>query len=394
MIKKYIKRFVNLMRYDKNILTWNNIHGPMQFNHFMERDQIKHEFIDSDPKLIALYLPQFHPFEENNEIWERNFTEWTNVSKALPQFVGHNQPRLPYECGFYDLRIVDNIRWQAELAKQYGIYGWCIMYYFFGGKVIMDTPLKLILENPDIDINFCIEWANEPWTRKWDGQENDVTIPQTNDKLDDLIRNILEIAKDPRYIKVGGAPLIVIYRKDIIDNVESVIKLWRDIAQTEYDTDIHLILCETFDNREDPRPYGFDAAMQYPPHPTCDDFAKYISKIEFSLLNPSFTGIVHSYENIVRKELYDVDVDYPLYRTSTLDWDNTARRNDQGTVFYGCTPELYHQWTSYNIQHARDNSLPFTFINAWNEWAEGAYLEPDRRSGYRYLYETREALNE
>lgn len=360
---------------------------------FVERDNRCHVFNEDMPKLIALYLPQFHPIPENDDIWERNFTEWTNVTKALPQFIDHYQPRLPYECGFYDLRLVDNIKWQAELSKQYGIYGWCIMYYFFAGKVMMDTPLKLILENPDIDINFCLEWANESWSRRWDGRENDITVQQTNDSLDILIRNILDIAQDPRYIRIDNKPVIVVYRRDIIDDIESVICSWREIAKTEYNEELYLIICETFDNHGNPEMISFDASLQYPPHPTSGMWYKVGNK-RVNKINPNFEGHVHKYDAIVENKLYDVTTNYTLYKMAMLDWDNTARRDNKGTVYHGCNPDLYNAWLTDIVKDATSNNLPLVFINAWNEWAEGTYLEPDRANGYRYLYETRKVIED
>ena len=369
----------------------NVVYNNMKSEYFLERDDIKYTFKDTDVKAIAMYLPQFHPIPENDSIWERNFTEWTNVTKAKPNFVGQSQPRLPYECGFYDLRIVDNIRWQAELSKQYGIYGWCIMYYFFDGTPVMDTPLNLILDNPDIDIQFCLEWANESWTRRWTGREDDITLLQDNSHMDTLIRNILEIAKDPRYIKINNVPVLMIYRKDILPNMNDLISLWRKIAKEEFNTDIYLVLCETFDIREDPLPCN--AALQYPPHPLCSGWFDEI-RTHKQVTNPNFTGGLFSYEDIVNKKLYIDNPTYTQYKMLILDWDNTARKGNEGVVFHGCTPSLYTSWLSDNIRYSHDHNLPFTFINAWNEWAEGTYLEPDRVNGYRYLFETRETLTQ
>lgn len=344
-------------------------------------------------KLIAFYLPQFHPIPENDQWWGKGFTEWTNVSKAVPQFVGHYQPRLPGELGFYDLRLPQVMYRQIELAKHYGIHGFCFHYYWFSGKRLLELPLNAFLDNKKMEFPFCICWANENWTRRWDGQENDVLIGQRHCAEGDIdfLHDITPILNDPRYIRVDGKPLVVVYRPSLLPNSIETTKRWREEARKSGVGELFLVMVQ-FDEL-DPIKFGFDAAVEFPPHKIAQDLHCINDTLEIA--NPGYSGYVVDYRELLKISALVERTEYPLIRGVFPGWDNEARKLGQGYSFHNSSPELYKTWLSQSLAYAKKYPVEgesMVFINAWNEWAEGAYLEPDRKFGYAYLDATRDAL--
>jgi glycosyltransferase involved in cell wall biosynthesis len=346
-------------------------------------------------KTIAFYLPQFHPIPENDAWWGKGFTEWTNVSKAQPNFEGHYQPHLPDELGYYDLRVPEIQKRQVELAKKYGIYGFCFYYYWFAGKRLLERPLNQYRANSELDLPFCLCWANENWTRRWDGAEQEVLIGQTHNEQEYLhfIEDISPYFKDPRYIRIDGKPVLLVYRINLLPNPQTAARIWRDECKRLGIGDIYLIAVQSF-GITDPRPYGFDAAVEFPPSYLG---AADVDPGSLKLTNPNFKGKIldyHSAANIMIQRRAD---GYPLFKTVMLAWDNTARRQNDSHIFINATPSAYQSWLENVVTYTRNN-LPrdqrFVFINAWNEWAEGTHLEPDRRYGYAYLQATADAIQD
>jgi lipopolysaccharide biosynthesis protein len=349
-----------------------------------------------DPKvrLIAYYLPQFHPIPENDHWWGKGFTEWTNVTKALPQFVGHYQPHLPGELGFYDLRVPDILRRQTELARKYGIHGFCFHYYWFGGKTLLDAPVKLLLEHTEIDISFCICWANENWTRRWDGDEHDVLLGQAHSPEDDLafVRALEPILRDPRYIRIDGRPLLVVYRPGLFPDALATARRWRHYLAGAGFGNPYLVMAQSFGD-EDPRPYGFDAAVEFPPHKLGADAQPVNASVE--IFDTAYNGTVYAYEHLMKRAAAALPTPYELFPCVCPGWDNEARKPGKGSTFAFSTPLKYGAWLEQACRLAASKPNPserLVFINAWNEWAEGAHLEPDRHFGYAYLHETARAL--
>ncbi len=350
-----------------------------------------------DPKLLAYYLPQFHPTEENDAWWGKGVTEWNNVSRAVPQYVGHYQPRLPGELGYYDLRLEENIARQIELAKMYGLYGFSFYFYWFDGKRLLDKPLDMFLRNKSLDFPFCLCWANESWTRRFDGSCGEVLMKQseTVESYVAFIESVLPYMRDQRYIRVAGRPVLTVYRPSFIPDCANTLLAWRRQCKASGIGDIYIIGVKEHTWEADLLKLGFDAQSEFHPGTLfkhCEDIS---STIDFA--RPDFGGMVLDYRDIVQNKKYFNHDHAKLYRAVMPMWDNTARRDNKGMIFEGSSPELYKSWLKDICREARkrpDLDDTFVFINAWNEWGEGAYLEPDRKYGYAYLEATRRAIEE
>jgi lipopolysaccharide biosynthesis protein len=355
-------------------------------------------------RLIAMYLPQYHPIAENDAWWGKGFTEWTNVTKARPLFRGHYQPHLPADLGFYDLRLAEVRQAQAELAYEYGIHGFCYYHYWFQGRRLLERPFQEVLDSGQPEFPFCLCWANENWTRNWDGGNRELLVEQAYSREDDLrhIQWLLDAFADPRYIRVDGRPLLLVYRARHLPDIRRTVDLWQDAAQRRGLKGIYLCRVESFLNeRDDPRLLGFDAAVEFQPdwmqlirrRPEHGRIARWLHRLGWNrgTAEPPW---VYDYATFVRHMLAKPAVAYRQFPCLTPSWDNSPRRNARAVVLHHATPELYGQWLMEILRRppAGPDDENLVFINAWNEWAEGNHLEPDQRFGRGYLEATRSAL--
>jgi glycosyltransferase involved in cell wall biosynthesis len=347
-------------------------------------------------KVVAFYLPQYHTIPENDRWWGKGFTEWRNVMRGVPRFSGHYQPRIPRDLGFYDLESSDIMRRQIELARDAGLYGFAFYYYWFNGKRLLERPVERFLRDATLDFPFCLVWANENWTRRWDGEESEVLLRQEYRSDHDvaLVEEFQRHFVDPRYIRIGGRPLLIIYRLDIVPQARKTIARWRKLWKTRHGEKPLIFLAQTF-QAEDPREFGMDGAVEFPPHKLTQDRATINSHLQ--ILDPAFSAKVYDYDSIVSQALAEPYPPYPLVKTVVPSWDNDARRQGTGLVLQGSTPEKYERWLAGSLKIAAMHPVygePLVFVNAWNEWAEAAYLEPDVHYGSAYLNATARAITD
>jgi len=359
-------------------------------------------------KIISFYLPQFHPIKENNKWWGNGFTEWTNVAQARPRFKDHFQPQIPADLGFYDLRLEETRIQQAVLAKEYGISGFCYYHYWFNGKMLLDRPFNEVLKSGKPDFPFCLCWANENWTRAWDGLDRQVLIKQdyTQEDAEAHIDWFINVFKDPRYIKINNRPILLIYRPDHIPEPEKMIKMWRDRALKAglkglylcgvkngfITTDDETLLKQGYDavvdfqpNRNDfPRPSGLRQWTYRMARKFLPEACYQALKLRVSACNCiSYRTMI---ERLIAKKWPHT---YRKFPTIFPSWDNSARRKSP-TIIQNKNPSVYGQWLKDSM--LKVSTYPeeeqIVFINAWNEWAEGCHLEPDMRFKKAFLKET------
>lgn len=345
-------------------------------------------------RVIAFHLPQFHSFPENNEWWGEGFTEWTNVKPARPQFAGHYQPHVPHpDVGYYDLSESGVFRRQIDMARSHGISGFCFYYYWFDGKRLMESAIEGYLADRSLDFPFCLCWANENWTRRWDGLDSEVLVAQNHSPQDDLecIADLARYIKDERYIRVAGRPLVLVYRPSLLPDASATAARWREWCRNNGIGEIYLAYTQSFE-REDPSIYGFDAAIEFPPNNTGP-----LDLTQSIVSNSSdFSGRVYDWRSLAHRSVkYDIP-DYNLFRATCPGWDNTARRKNSGSILINNSPDEFEDWMKRAVREAivkeGDPSARLIFVNAWNEWAEGAHLEPDLQDGYAYLNAVRHAI--
>jgi lipopolysaccharide biosynthesis protein len=345
---------------------------------------------------IAFYLPQYHPIPENDAWWGVGFTEWTKTVTPRPRFRGHYQPHIPADLGFYDLRLPESRAAQAGLAGQYRVDGFCYYHYWFNGKRLLERPFEEVLRLGEPDFPFMLCWANENWSRTWDGAEHEVLIAQRYSPEDDRrhIQSLLPAFKDPRYITIEGRPVFLVYRASALPDPIATTGIWRTEVQRAGLPDPYLCRVEQHGaDRGDPRLFGFDAGVEFMP-----DVTHLGPRVQPSrpgravrrILRPRSGfrwNLVHEYDDIVTLALAHPKTPYVRFRCVMPSWDNSARREQWAWIYRGSTPETYGEWLKETLDRftlpSAEEDLVFT--NAWNEWGEGNHLEPDLRWGRAYL---------
>lgn len=363
---------------------------------FLLADELSCRRRATQVRAIAFYLPQFHPTAENDQWWGKGFTEWHNVGGASPLFQGHLQPRRPTTLGYYDLRLPEAVNAQFDMARRYGIDGFCYYYYWFEGRRILERPLQDLVAGRTGPFPFCICWANEDWTRSWDGSTGDVLLAQNHSPESDFafIQDLEPLLRHPSYIRVDGKPMVLIYRADKLATPKATVRRWRDWCREQGIGEMYLCAVQSF-GFHDPRPLGFDAAVEFPPHCAWDrypdpPYLRTLSELPDKV--PGFSGIVYDYQAFAKAAMARQREPFTLHRTAMVAWDNTARRGKSAAVYQGFSVATFQDWVLANARRAAVEQIDgVSFINAWNEWAEGSVMEPDVHFGHQILESTREA---
>ena len=345
----------------------------------------------SPVRKVAFYLPQFHPIPENDAWWGRGFTEWTNVTRAKPLFEGHVQPQRPGELGYYDLRVVETQRRQVELAHSYGIDAFCFHFYWFAGKRLLERPIRQYLDDPTLDLPFCLCWANESWSRRWDGRADDILIEQQHSDADDLafIEYVTQYFDDPRYVRVNGRPLLVVYRPGVLPDARATVARWRDRYRSMRGEELLVAHTTAFDD-DSPETYGCDAAIEFPPVRLGASNPRVPPRLGEDAIASLTDERPHVFDGrffVEESRRYSVP-DHLLFRGVCPGWDNTARAGKDAYILWGTSPVGFQTWVRNALVETEERlsgDERLVFVNAWNEWAEGCHLEPDERHGYAHL---------
>jgi hypothetical protein len=334
------------------------------------------------PTTIAFYLPQFHPVPENDAWWGNGFTEWANVVRARPRFEGHYQPHIPATLGFYDLRVPEVREAQAALARAHGIDAFCYYHYWFSGRRPFRRVVDEVVASGRPDFPFCFCWANENWTRVWDAAENEVLLRQEYSEADDLehISYLMDVLRDRRYLHLQGRPLLLVYRVQSMPNPRRTFELWRQRCVDAGLAEPLIVKFDTHGDFSDPALFGCDAAAQFLPHGVSERVPR-ISVEGLDAYDSAF-----DYAAVVSAFIRREDPGWRRHECVFPSWDNTPRRSKGSFIVAGNSVELYERWL--RVVHRRAGEDGVVFINAWNEWAEGAHLEPDDRNGDGFLRAT------
>lgn len=351
-------------------------------------------------KVFAFYLPQFHAIQENDKWWGEGFTEWVNVKKAKPLFKGHNQPKVPLNNNYYNLLKKDTLKWQSELIKEYNVDALCFYHYWFSGHKLLEKPAEILLKNVSIDLPFFFCWANESWTRTWDGNNRDVLIAQDYGNEDNWIEHfnyLLPFFKDKRYQKHDGKPIFLLYRSFSFQRCADWIDIWNKLAKENGFDGIHFVSMQTIFEKDE-RNLDFNAKVYFEPMNTIGhdlnsnneiyNIFRKIKKHFYKQLNKSFNlsfiELVYDYDSVWGKILKK-NFSKNFYSGAFVDWDNTPRKKSKGLIIKNSSPEKFYYYFSKLYKKSKNQESPYIFINAWNEWAEGTYLEPDEKNQYKYL---------
>ena len=369
-------------------------------------------------KIIPLYLPQFHTIPENDEWWGKGFTEWVNVREAKPLFEGHNQPRVPLNNNYYDLSDIETLKWQCRIAKEYGIYGFCMYHYWFNGHLLLEKPMEMLLAHPEIDIKYCISWANHDWTDAWkaSNRQPKVLIAHNFDDEKDWVDHfnyLLPFFKDPRYMTENNKPLMVIYIPNIIRKLKKMLDVWSQMARDNgFDglTFIYQSAASSFDNSWDHSLFDYGVEMN-------PGYVGLANRQKNSSFFPKLMKYSHEIKRFLhirrsllpQKKITEVskaDYDYTWQRILELrpisnapkmipcaftDWDNTPRHKERGYLYQGVSPDKFKSYFKQLIDNTKNfYDTDMIFVFAWNEWAEGAVLEPTEQNKFGYLEKIKE----
>jgi len=364
-------------------------------------------------KLIAMYFPQLHEIPENNKWWGDGFTDWENVKSAQPQHEEHNQPRVPLNKNYYDQSKLDTLHWQVNLAKQYGIFGFCHYHYWFDGKQLLETPTNLAIKHKELNMPFCLSWANETWSKRWDGRDHHILIKQTHPPIKARWKlhfdYLIKAWTDHRSIKVNEMPIFAIYRPHRIPEIDNMLDYWRELSVKAGLKGLYFIAQKQYEFPNTACLKSFDAIFQFQPFESIysSNFKK--ASIKNSTYFKLVRALPESLQDLLRSAVANFSKNKPTfheydqvwqailnnptskkittYPGAFIDWDNTARYKDRATIFKGATPEKFEYWFKKLVDSIPNRNLPepLIFINAWNEWAESAYLEPDESNGFAYL---------
>lgn len=372
-------------------------------------------------KIIPAYLPQFHTIPENDKWWGKGFTEWTNVRNAKPLFENHYQPRIPLDQNYYDLSELETLKWQAKIATQYGIYGWSIYHYWFNGHLLLEKPMEMLLAHPEINIKYCICWANHDWTNGWkaSGKHADTLIAHNFNDEQDWVAHfnyMLPFFKDTRYISEDNKPYLTIYIPQIIPKLTKMLSLWNSLAIDNGFNGITFLYQNSpafLDKSWDRTMFTY--GIQFNPDYVINVVKHRVKGLMFSkivryshqlksffhikrslgLSTPPNKIAKYDYDEMWRlilEQKPDVEKTIP---SAYVDWDNTPRRQNRGSVHTGASPAKFKSYFRKLVINTRKiYSQDKLFVFAWNEWAEGGYLEPDEKFGYGYLSAIHEVLSE
>lgn len=360
------------------------------------------------PKLLAFHLPQYHEIPENNEWWGEGFTDWVNVKKAKPLFNGHEQPRVPLMENYYDMSDVDTIKWQCDLAREYGVYGFCYYHYWFNGKKLLQKPVEILLEHKNIQTNYCICWANETWARTWDGKEKSILIQQDYGDKNDWITHIeylMQFFNDDRYIKIDGHPIFPIYKTANISCISEMIRVWNEYLLSRELQEIWIIEMLTGIQTEpvlkeskaaidfEPAITGKINSINYPQKARRIRLVRKMKNLPLPKCVRKYFLVREDYartcETIVSRTR---NVGKELFLGAFVGWDNTPRKGIGGTIYVNDDIVNFKYLLSGQYEKAKRMNSRFVFVNAWNEWAEGTYLEPDTKNKYAYLEAVKEVF--
>lgn len=349
-------------------------------------------------KLVSFYLPQYHEIPENNDAWGNGFTEWVNVKKSRPLFLGHRQPRVPLYNNYYNLLEQNVMEWQAHLARTAGIYGFCFYHYWFGGKLVLEKPVKNLREWKHIHINYCFAWANEPWTKTWHGAggSREILIAQTygrEEEWEQHYQYFYSYFKDERYIKENNCPVLLIYRLKNIPGFNDMIRYWNKRAIQDGFSGIFLVSMNTCREHVE-KSRWVSASVDFEPNRTKAELLGRESKRkpkEGKILWNRYAMKSISYDEINRTMLQRPH-GKKQFRTVFVDYDDSPRRSVGGVITKGTSPGKFGRYLKQSMEACRREGNEYLFINAWNEWGEGNYLEPDTMYGYAYLNEVRKLM--